>query len=69
MDFSKTVNESGQICSYHAVYINVKNFKFVNRTISANRSGDVLREYARYVERYIEDDEIFARTANRCGFL
>ena len=64
MDFGKLLNENGVLSSYHAVYVNVKNFKFINRTISARRSDEVLREYARYIERHMEEDEIFARTSS-----
>lgn len=60
-DFAKKIK--GELPRYHAVCVNIKNFKFINRTISARRSDVVLREYARYIERHIEDDEIFARTA------
>ena len=48
---------------YHAVCVNIKNFKFINRTISARRSDVVLHEYARYIERHMSENEIFARIA------
>ena len=63
MDFADEVKQRGELSQYHAVCVNIKNFKFINRTISTRRSNDALREYARYIERYINDEEIFARTA------
>lgn len=71
MDFARQIKDNNQFSFYHAVYVNIKNLRFINRTISTRRSDEALREYARYIERYIGEDEIFARTAgdNFIGFI
>lgn len=62
-EFVDEVNERGELTFYHAVCVNIKNFNFINRTIATKRSNETLREYARYVEQHLKEDEIFARTA------
>ena len=62
-EFVDEVNERGELTLYHAVCVNIKNFNFINRTIATKRSNETLREYARYVEQHLKEDEIFARTA------
>lgn len=71
MEFAKQINENAQFSAYHAVQVNIKNFKYINRVISVKRSDEALREYARYIERHVEEDEIFARTSsdNFIGFI
>ena len=49
IDFARIINEKGLLEAYHAIQLNVKNFKYINRVISSRRSDDVLREYAHYV--------------------
>lgn len=63
LQFAETLWKKDELCQYYGLCVNIKNFKFINRTISAQRSNTVLRDYARYIERYINEDEIFARTA------
>lgn len=60
-DFARRIRDD--LPKYHAVCVNIKNFKFINRTISARRSDVVLHEYARYIERHMSENEIFARIA------
>ena len=36
--FAKEMDEKGLLDSYHAVHMNVKNFKYINRVISSKRS-------------------------------
>lgn len=62
-EFVDNVKARGEMPRYHAVCVNIKNFKYINRTIATKRSNDVLREYARYVDQHLQEDEIFARTA------
>lgn len=63
LQFAETLWKKDELSQYYGLCVNIKNFKFINRTISAQRSNTVLRDYARYIERYINEDEIFARTA------
>lgn len=62
-EFVDGVKERGEMPLYHAVCVNIKNFNFINRTVATKRSNETLREYARYVEQHLQEDEIFARTA------
>ena len=64
MEFAKLLNANGMLSGYYAVQVNVKNFKYINRVISAKRGDEALREYARYIERHIMEDEIFARISS-----
>ena len=71
MEFGKVKTASGELSFYHIVYVNLKNFKYINRSMSLRRSDELLREYAKYIERHIDEDEIFARTSsdNFIGFI
>ena len=62
-EFVDEVKTRGELPKYHAVCVNIKNFNFINRTTATKRSNETLREYARYVEQHLQEDEIFARTA------
>lgn len=62
-EFVSKIKANGDLPKYYAVCVNIKNFNFINRTIATKRSNEILREYARYVQQYLNEDEIFARTA------
>ncbi len=62
-DFAKKIMDQGRLTNYYGICVNIKNFKFINRTVSARRSDIVLREYSRFIEHHIDEEEIFARTA------
>jgi len=61
MRFGNLRQYSGQLDGYAAVFINIKNFRYVNMTFG-NRQGDILlRMFAQKMHRFMESDEIFAR--------
>lgn len=59
--FAEQVSEKGHLSKYHGICINIKNFKFINRSLSARRSDDILRDYARVIERFVKNNEVFSR--------
>ena len=61
--FANRLKDENKLTGYHSICVNIKNFKFINRTISAKRSDIALREYAKYIERYLDDDETLARSS------
>lgn len=61
LEFAGQITNKGSLQQYHGVCVNIKNFKFLNRTMSAKRSDEILRDYGRMIGRFLEEDEIIAR--------
>lgn len=47
--------------NYMGVFINLKNFKYVNRTLSSQAGDLALRIFANTVKQHLEEDEVVAR--------
>lgn len=60
-DFVRILEENGTFAGYHGICVNLKNFKFIHETLSNRRSDDILRDYARALDRFILHDEVVAR--------
>ncbi|MGN1204805.1 MAG: putative bifunctional diguanylate cyclase/phosphodiesterase [Lachnospiraceae bacterium] len=61
MDFAKEMMNQGKIEEYSAIYLNIQNFKYVNRKVSYHSGNDVMRQYAIMLQEHLEPDEIVAR--------
>lgn len=59
--FANNLIKKNELCNYTILFINLKNFKFVNQNFGASAGDDVLKKYAIRVSRLLNSDEIFAR--------
>ncbi len=57
--------------NYNAVFINLKNFKFINRIVGEKQADIILKSYARRLLSFVEQDEIIARPGgdNFCALI
>ena len=59
--FAEKIKARGSLSKYHGICINIKNFKFINRSLFARRGDDILRDYAKEIGRFMKTNELFAR--------
>ncbi len=57
--------------NYDAVFINLKNFKFINRIVGERQADIILKSYARRLLSFVERDECIARPGgdNFCALI
>ncbi|MGN1103197.1 MAG: putative bifunctional diguanylate cyclase/phosphodiesterase [Huintestinicola sp.] len=61
MRYGHMLKAQGRLVEYAAVYINIKNFKYVNQ-LFGNRQGDaLLRKFSQAMNSFVESDGKFAR--------
>lgn len=61
MKFVGSVFERGCISEYDAFYLNIHNFKYVNKVLPYGRADDVMSLYAQQLASIIREDECVAR--------
>lgn len=61
MQFGSRLFAQHKLSGYILVFMNLKNFKFVNQSVGNQKGNEILRKYHFAVERYLEEDELFAR--------
>lgn len=59
--FANNLVKKNELCNYTILFINLKNFKFVNQNFGASAGDEALRKYAVRVSRLLDSDEILAR--------
>ena len=55
------LEEKGLLPKYTAFFINLKNFKYVNKSLGPERSNSVLKIYAQSAKAFLKEGEIFVR--------
>jgi len=61
MLFGSMLQAKGTIADYVAIFMNIKNFKYINQRLG-NRMGDyVLKEYCLKLRKFLHEDEVIAR--------
>ena len=55
------LEEKGLLPKYTAFFINLKNFKYVNKSLGPERSNSVLTIYAQSAKAFLKEGEIFVR--------
>lgn len=63
--------ESGAFKDYAVFFINLKNFKFINQSVGERKADFIIRDYAKKLLNYINDDEKLARPGgdNFCAII
>lgn len=59
----------GILNKYDGVFMNLKNFKYVNKMVSSRQGDVVLRLYAQALRSFVEEDEVCARLGGDNFFL
>ncbi len=52
---------AGEIENYYGVYLNIHNFKYVNKVLSYIKADEVMKQYAKKLSAAVESDEFVAR--------
>ena len=50
-----------KLAEYIIIFMNLRNFKFVNQSVGNEKGNEVLRKFHLTVEHFLEEDEIFVR--------
>lgn len=61
MRFGTALQAKGVIADYNAAFINIKNFKYVNKRLGNSVGDYILKEYCIRLHRILDKDEIIAR--------
>ncbi|MGN0696971.1 MAG: putative bifunctional diguanylate cyclase/phosphodiesterase [Oscillospiraceae bacterium] len=61
MRFGGMLAATGRLSGYTAVYVNIKNFKYVNKVFGSRQGDMMLRKFSRTMSDYIGGDGKFAR--------
>lgn len=60
--FTKNLMKTGKICEYTSVFLNIKNFNYINRTVGAKEGDNILKQYVMAISGLLNtDEEIIAR--------
>lgn len=59
--FGKKLEAQGNLANYTAFFINLKNFKYVNKMLGPDRGSRVLQIYVQSAMSFIKKEEIFVR--------
>lgn len=61
MQFGERLMQQNVLSEYTGMYINIKNFKFINKSLGSRQGDLFLREYCHTINSFLKNDEIFAR--------
>lgn len=61
MSFGAKLFAQAMLQNYTGIYLNVKNFKYINKCIGSRQGDQILIRFAETVQNYIHDDEVFSR--------
>lgn len=59
--FAQPLVQNKQFHEYTCMYINIRNFKFINRSVGSKQGDKLLMTYAQIVNNFLQEDEILAR--------
>ncbi len=59
--YCNTLHAHGQLSNYHGLFLNLKNFKYINRRVGSDVGNEVLRKYAHTIHSALHPQEMFAR--------
>lgn len=61
--------KAGSLEKYDAIYLNIKNFKYINQRIGSKQADKVLRDFSRMVRDYLVKGELFGRLDTDTFFI
>lgn len=61
MRFGAEMEKEKKLNKYAAAYMNIKNFKYINKTVGERQGDVILKKYAAALSGFIDRDEIVAR--------
>ncbi len=61
MDFARELIEKGRIDGYESLYLNIRNFKYVNRKLSYRSGNEIMKQYAAHLKEHLDSEEMVAR--------
>ncbi len=61
MDFAGGLFVNGKLEEYHAIYLNIHNFKYVNKVLAYLQADEVMTIYSNMLMNAMKSDEIVAR--------
>lgn len=62
MEFARKLIEQGIIEQYESLYLNIRNFKYVNRKLSYGSGNEIMKQYASRLKEHLDSGEMVART-------
>lgn len=69
MNYAYELKKRGEFDRYDAVYLNIKNFNYINQRIGGSQADTVLKEFSRMVREYLKKGELFGRSGGDTFFL
>ncbi|MGN1403510.1 MAG: putative bifunctional diguanylate cyclase/phosphodiesterase [Ruminococcus sp.] len=61
MQFGDALYEKGILCQYTCMFINIKNFNYINQTVGPRQGDEILRQYAQMIQTVMDEEEILSR--------
>lgn len=61
MQFGDMLHEKGQLSNYTCMFINIKNFNYINQTVGPRQGDAILRKYAQMIQSVMDEEEILSR--------
>lgn len=61
MDFARELIVKGRIDEYESLYLNIRNFKYVNRKLSYRSGNEIMKQYAAHLKEHLDNEEMVAR--------
>lgn len=61
MQFGDALHEKGLLSAYTCMFINIKNFNYINQTVGPRQGDAILRQYALMIQDTMDSEEILSR--------
>ena len=61
MQFGAVLQAKGQLENYTGIFLNIKNFKYINQRAGARLGDEILKKYCFLVKDFLTSEEIFSR--------
>lgn len=61
MRFGAQLEQQGRLGEYIGIFMNIKNFKYINQSIGSRNGDQFLRKYHYCISEFLEKDEMFGR--------
>lgn len=59
--YSSMLSAQGRLINYSGLFMNLKNFKYINQRIGSRSGDDVIRKYASAITAFVQPEEMIAR--------
>lgn len=69
MNYAQDLKGRGDLEKYDAIYLNIKNFNYINQRVGGRQADKVLKDFSQMVREFLIKGELFGRVGGDTFFL